>query len=78
LVLRAKAAALRRAVAGLAPRRILDVGAGSGFFRAICWPRPPRNPPSASIPLCQRAHERVAGKLVLYRRDTGPTDCDLC
>jgi hypothetical protein len=29
---RAKAAALRRAVGDLAPRRILDVGAGSGFF----------------------------------------------
>ena len=29
---RAKAAALRRAVGGLSPQRILDVGAGSGFF----------------------------------------------
>ena len=29
---RAKAAALRRAVGDLAPQRILDVGAGSGFF----------------------------------------------
>jgi hypothetical protein len=29
---RAKAAALRRAVGDLRPRRILDVGAGSGFF----------------------------------------------
>ena len=29
---RSKAAALRRAVGGLAPKRLLDVGAGSGFF----------------------------------------------
>ena len=29
---RSKAAALRRMVGGLGPRRILDVGAGSGFF----------------------------------------------
>ena len=29
---RSKAAALRRAVTGLQPRHILDVGAGSGFF----------------------------------------------
>ena len=29
---RAKAAALHRMVAGLRPQRLLDVGAGSGFF----------------------------------------------
>ena len=45
---RSKAAALRRMVGGLAPRRILDIGAGLGSSRAICWPRPARNRHCAS------------------------------
>ena len=46
--------------------------------RAICWPRPARNPRSASTSAIARDRDdSVAGKPVLYRRDTGPTDCDL-
>ena len=32
---RSKAAALRRAVSGLRPKHLLDVGAGSGFFSRL-------------------------------------------
>jgi SAM-dependent methyltransferase len=75
---RSKAAALRRAVGHLRPRRLLDVGAGSGFFsrhllaeggaeRALC----------VDIGYARDRDEVVGGKPVLYRRDTGPTDCDL-
>lgn len=75
---RSKAAALRRAVAGLRPRHLLDVGAGSGFFsrhllaatgaeRALC----------VDIGYPADRDDSVSGKPVLYRRDTGPTDCDL-
>lgn len=73
-----KAAALRRMVDGLKPQRLLDVGAGSGFFShhllteggaqsALCvdvgYPAP--------------RDETVNGKPVLYRRDCDATDCDL-
>lgn len=75
---RSKAAALRRAVAGLQPRRLLDVGAGSGFFSRHLLVET-----AASSALCvdigypADRDDCVAGKPVLYRRDTGPTDCDL-
>src|SRR5258708_6781125 len=74
----AKAAALRRAVGGLDPRRILDVGAGSGFFSRHLLART-----AAQSALCVdigypgERDDSVAGKPVLYRRDSGPTDCDL-
>ncbi|HZQ02139.1 MAG TPA: methyltransferase domain-containing protein [Reyranella sp.] len=75
---RSKAAALRRAVGHLRPRHVLDVGAGSGFFsrhllsqggadRALC----------VDIGYDRDRDEQEAGKPVLYRRDTGITDCDL-
>lgn len=75
---RSKAAALRRAVGALAPRRILDVGAGSGFFSRHLLAEG-----GAEAALCvdigypANRDDRVAGKPVLYRRDTGATDCDL-
>lgn len=75
---RSKAAALRRAVGALAPKRLLDVGAGSGFFSRHLLERT-----SAQSALCvdigyaADRDDRVAGKTVRYRRDTGPTDCDL-
>jgi SAM-dependent methyltransferase len=75
---RAKAAALRRAVGGLAPRQILDVGAGSGFFSRHLLAET-----AAQSALCvdtgypSERDDIVAGKPVRYRRDTGPTDCDL-
>jgi SAM-dependent methyltransferase len=75
---RSKAAALRRAVGSLAPKRLLDVGAGSGFFSRHLLERT-----AAESALCvdigypADRDDSVAGKPVRYRRDTGPTDCDL-
>ncbi|MFI5000928.1 MAG: class I SAM-dependent methyltransferase [Reyranellales bacterium] len=75
---RSKAAALSRSVDRLRPRRVLDVGAGSGFFsrhllaeggaeRALC----------VDIGYARDYDDSVAGKPVLYRRGCGMTDCDL-
>src|SRR6266478_718318 len=75
---RSKAAALRRAVADLQPRHILDVGAGSGFFSRHLLAKT-----GAQSALCvdtgytSERDDSVAGKPVLFRRDTGPTNCDL-
>ena len=75
---RALAAALRRAVAGLTPRRLLDVGAGSGFFsRHLLEATPAESALCVDIGYAADRDDRVAGKPVRYRRDTGPTDCDL-
>lgn len=73
-----KAAALRRAVGALVPRRLLDVGAGSGFFsRHLLERTPAESALCVDIGYAADRDDRVAGKPVLYRRDTGPTDCDL-
>lgn len=75
---RSKAAALQSAVRSLAPRRLLDVGAGSGFFSKHLLSQG-----GAESALCvdtgyaRDRDETVAGKPVRYRRDCGPTDCDL-
>lgn len=75
---RSKAAALRRAVAGLAPRRLLDIGAGSGFFsRHLLAETAAESALCVDIGYPADRDDSVAGKPVLYRRDTGPTDCDL-
>jgi 2-polyprenyl-3-methyl-5-hydroxy-6-metoxy-1,4-benzoquinol methylase len=75
---RSKAAALRRLVGGLRPQRLLDVGAGSGFFSRHLLARA-----GAQSALCvDIGYERdrddsEAGRPVLYRRDCQATDCDL-
>lgn len=75
---RSKAAALRRIVAPLGPRRLLDVGAGSGFFsRHLLAETPAGSALCVDIGYAQNRDDSVAGKPVHYRRDTGPTDCDL-
>jgi SAM-dependent methyltransferase len=75
---RYKAAALRRAVADLQPRRLLDVGAGSGFFsRHLLAATPAESALCVDIGYPADRDDSVAGKPVHYRRDTGPTDCDL-
>jgi len=75
---RSKAAALRRAVAGLAPKRLLDVGAGSGFFsRHLLSETPVESALCVDIGYPADRDDSVAGKPVLYRRDAGLTDCDL-
>ncbi len=75
---RSKAAALRRAVARLQPRRLLDVGAGSGFFsRHLLAETAAASALCVDIGYPADRIDSVAGKPVLYRRDIGPTDCDL-
>lgn len=75
---RSKAKALRRAVAHLRPRRILDVGAGSGFFSRYLLAEG-----RAQAALCvdtgykNDADDEVDGRPVQYRREVGATDCDL-
>jgi 2-polyprenyl-3-methyl-5-hydroxy-6-metoxy-1,4-benzoquinol methylase len=75
---RSKAAALGKMVAPVAPRHILDVGAGSGFFS-----RHLLTDAGAQSALCVDTgypadrDDSVAGKPILYRRDIGPTACDL-
>jgi 2-polyprenyl-3-methyl-5-hydroxy-6-metoxy-1,4-benzoquinol methylase len=75
---RSKAAALRQAVKGLKPRRILDVGAGSGFFsRHLLTEGGAESALCVDVGYDKDRDERVAGKPILFRRDCGPTDCDL-
>ncbi|OFX03551.1 MAG: methyltransferase [Alphaproteobacteria bacterium RIFCSPHIGHO2_12_FULL_66_14] len=75
---RSKAAALRRAVAGLRPKHLLDVGAGSGFFsRHLLAGTAAESALCVDIGYPHDRDDSIAGKPVLYRRDTGPTDCDL-
>jgi SAM-dependent methyltransferase len=75
---RSKAAALRRAVSGVSPRRLLDVGAGSGFFsRHLLEHTTAESALCVDIGYAADRDDSVAGKPVRFRRDTGPTDCDL-
>jgi 2-polyprenyl-3-methyl-5-hydroxy-6-metoxy-1,4-benzoquinol methylase len=73
-----KAAALRRAVDGLKPRRLLDVGAGSGFFsRHLLSEGDAQSALCVDIGYAADRDDSVAGKPVLYRRSCAATDCDL-
>jgi SAM-dependent methyltransferase len=75
---RAKAAALRRMVGPLHPKRILDVGAGSGFFsRHLLAETGAQSALCVDTGYASERDDSTAGKPVLYRRDSGPTDCDL-
>ncbi len=75
---RSKAAALRCAVRDLLPRRLLDVGAGSGFFsRHLLAETAAESALCVDIGYPADRDDSVAGKPVHYRRDIGPTDCDL-
>jgi SAM-dependent methyltransferase len=73
-----KAAALRRMVDGLKPKRLLDVGAGSGFFsRHLLTEGGAQSALCVDVGYPAGRDETVGGKPVLYRRDCGATDCDL-
>lgn len=75
---RSKAAAMRRAVAALSPRRLLDVGAGSGFFsRHLLATTGAETALCVDIGYASDRDDMAAGKPVRYRRDIGTTDCDL-
>jgi 2-polyprenyl-3-methyl-5-hydroxy-6-metoxy-1,4-benzoquinol methylase len=75
---RSKAAALRRAVAGLTPQRLLDVGAGSGFFsRHLLSQSGAQSALCVDIGYDRDRDDQIGGKPVLYRRDCAMTDCDL-
>jgi 2-polyprenyl-3-methyl-5-hydroxy-6-metoxy-1,4-benzoquinol methylase len=75
---RSKAAALRRMVGPLGPQRLLDVGAGSGFFsRHLLTETDAKSALCVDVAYERDRDETLDGKPVLYRRDCGPTDCDL-
>ena len=75
---RSKAAALRRAVADLHPQRLLDVGAGSGFFsRHLLSEGGAQSALCVDIGYDRDRDDQIGGKPVLYRRDCDATDCDL-
>lgn len=75
---RSKAAALRRMVGPLGPRRLLDVGAGSGFFsRHLLTDGGAQSALCVDVGYERDRDETLDGKPVLYRRDCGLTDCDL-
>jgi 2-polyprenyl-3-methyl-5-hydroxy-6-metoxy-1,4-benzoquinol methylase len=72
-----KAAALRRMVEGLDPQRLLDVGAGSGFFSRQLLANGAQSALCVDVGYPAGRDETVGGKPVLYRRECGGTDCDL-
>lgn len=72
-----KAAALRRMVGHLAPQRLLDVGAGSGFFSRHLLAVGAQSALCVDVGYERSWDETVNGKPVLYRRDCDATDCDL-
>jgi 2-polyprenyl-3-methyl-5-hydroxy-6-metoxy-1,4-benzoquinol methylase len=74
---RSKAAALRRMVAGLRPQRLLDVGAGSGFFSRHLLGNGAQSTLCVDIGYERDRDDAEGGKPVLYRRDCDATDCDL-
>ena len=75
---RSKARALRNAVHDVPANRILDVGAGSGFFsRHLLAKTQAQSALCVDIGYRNDAEDEVAGKKVLYRRDIGATNCDL-
>jgi 2-polyprenyl-3-methyl-5-hydroxy-6-metoxy-1,4-benzoquinol methylase len=74
---RSKAAALRRMVARLRPQRLLDVGAGSGFFSRHLLANGAQSALCVDIGYARDRDDSEAGKPVLYRRDCSATDCDL-
>jgi hypothetical protein len=75
---RAKAGALERAVSAVAPRRLLDVGAGSGFFsKRLLADGGAESALCVDTGYAEERDETVGGKPVRYRRDCGQTDCDL-
>lgn len=75
---RSKAAALRRVVRRLGPRRLLDVGAGSGFFsRHLLTEGGAESALCVDVGYPRDRDDSVGGKPMLFRRDCGPTDCDL-
>jgi hypothetical protein len=75
---RSKAAALRRTVRDLHFRRILDVGAGSGFFsRHLLAGTAAQSALCVDTGYPDDRDEALVGKPVRYRREIGATDCDL-
>lgn len=73
-----KAAALRHMVGHLAPQRLLDVGAGSGFFsHHLLMQGGAQSALCVDVGYERTWDETVGGKPVLYRRDCDATDCDL-
>ncbi|WP_237214819.1 class I SAM-dependent methyltransferase [Falsiroseomonas oryziterrae] len=75
---RAKRAALLQLVAGLGARRVLDVGAGSGFFARALLERTAIAEATCLDPFyASDRDETVEGKPLRFRRAAAPGDADL-
>ncbi|KAF1053042.1 MAG: Ubiquinone biosynthesis O-methyltransferase [Stenotrophomonas maltophilia] len=75
---RSKRAAMMRLLEDLQPTRILDVGAGSGFFsRALLQDTPAREAWCVDISYAKDADEQEAGKPLYLRRGVEQLDADL-
>src|SRR5258708_9499001 len=75
---RSKAAALRRAVADVHPQRLLDVGAGSGFFsRHLLSEGGAQSALCVDIGYDRDRADQLARQPVLYRPETAATACAL-
>jgi len=75
---RSKAAALLRLAAPLHARRILDVGAGSGFFSRSLLANTGAQEAMCVDPCYQEERdELITGKPLWFRRDCDTTDADL-
>jgi SAM-dependent methyltransferase len=75
---RSKLAALLRLLRGTAPRRALDVGAGSGFFARALLERTALAEATCFDPFYESDRdETVAGKPLRFRRDADAAGADL-
>jgi SAM-dependent methyltransferase len=73
-----KARALQRCLMGQDPRRILDVGAGSGFFSRTLLQHTQATSAICVDPGYERDwSETAAGKPIAFRRSSGPDAADL-
>lgn len=75
---RAKLGALARVSADCAPRQVLDVGAGSGFFsRELLRSSPVLGATCVDPGYAADSDEDVEGKPLAFRREVGSSDADL-
>lgn len=75
---RSKSRAILRLLRGLAPRSVLDIGAGSGFFARELLARGGAERATCVDPnYASDRDETEAGKTLLFRREVTATDADL-
>ena len=75
---RSKSAALLKLVAPLQPRKVLDVGAGSGFFSKYLLSHTQAKAAWCIDPYyAEESDDSHVGKPIYYRHECGGTDADL-